>query len=121
MENMVNRICPKCKSKEIIRWGKRVTENRGKIQRWKCKSCSETFINDSFARMRNSHQKVTCALDLFYRGVSTRKVQEHFKAFYPHNSSHKSIYTWVIKYAKMISKFTNQLKLSVGEEAQQQS
>ena len=68
--------------------------------------------------MRNSPHKITCALDLFYNGVSTRKVQQHFKAFYPHNSSHKSIYKWVVKYAQIIHKFTDSLKLSVGSEVQ---
>ena len=68
--------------------------------------------------MRNNPNKITCAIDLFYRGVSTRKVQEHFKAFYPHNSSHKSIYKWIVKYSKLIHNFTDKLKLEVGEEVQ---
>ncbi|MEK9208869.1 MAG: hypothetical protein AAB910_02210, partial [Patescibacteria group bacterium] len=100
-------------------WCKRKTENRGLIQRYRCKDCLNTFVqDDGFKRMRNNPQKITCALDLFYRGVSTRKVQEHFKAFHPHNSSHKSIYKWVIKYSKMISHFTDNLKLKVGKEIQ---
>jgi len=52
--------------------------------------------------MRNSPQKITRCLDLFYRGISTRKVQEHLQAFYPHNVSNVSIYKWVIKYAENI-------------------
>ena len=68
--------------------------------------------------MRNHPKKITCALDLFYRGVSTRKVQEHLKAFYPHNASHKFIYKWVIKYSKQISKFTDKIKLKVGSGLQ---
>ena len=27
-------ICPYCKSKNVIKWGKRKTENRGKVQRY---------------------------------------------------------------------------------------
>ncbi|MFA5019793.1 MAG: DDE-type integrase/transposase/recombinase [Candidatus Pacearchaeota archaeon] len=109
-----NIICPKCKSTEVIKWGKRKTENRGKVQRYCCKSCSETFINDSFARMRNSPQKITCALDLFYRGLSTRGVQEHFKAFFPHNSNHTTILRWVRKYSLQISNFTDTLNVQTG-------
>jgi transposase-like protein len=117
MENKM--ICPKCKSNSTIKWCKRRTENRGLIQRYKCKDCLNTFtLDDGFKRMRNAPQKITCAIDLFYRGVSTRKVQEHFKAFYPHNSSHKSIYKWIVKYGKMISNFTDNLKLNVGSELQ---
>ena len=117
MDNKI--ICSHCKSEDVIKWTKRKTENRGLIQRYKCKSCNKTFtLDDGFFRMRNAPQKVTCAIDLFYRGVSTRKVQEHFKAFYPHNSSHKSIYKWIIKYSKLISNFTEKLKLNVGAEVQ---
>src|SRR3989344_5975251 len=112
-------ICPYCKSKNIIKWCKRKTENRGKIQRYRCKDCNKYFtIDDGFFRMRNAPQKVTCAIDLFYRGVSTRKVQEHFKAFYPHNADHTSILRWITKYTLMISKFTNTLKLNVGAQVQ---
>jgi len=68
--------------------------------------------------MRNHPKKITCALDLFYRGVSTRKVQEHFDAFFPHNCSNKTIYKWIIKYSKVISNYTNNLKLSIGAEVQ---
>jgi len=111
--------CPKCKSKEVIKWTKRKTQNRGLIQRYKCKDCQKTFIiDDGFFRMRNHPKKITCALDLFYRGISTRKVQEHFKAFYPHNADHSSVLRWITKYSLMISKFTDKLKLNVGAEVQ---
>ena len=72
-------ICPICKSENTIKWTKRQTQNRGLIQRYKCKDCNKTFtIDDGFFRMRNHPKKITCALDLFYRGVSTRKVVFHF-------------------------------------------
>lgn len=115
----VKNICPICKSENVIKWTKRKTQNRGLIQRYKCKDCNKYFtIDDGFFRMRNNPKKITCAIDLFYRGVSTRKVQEHFKAFYPHNSDHTSILRWIIKYSKQISNFTNKLKLNVGAEVQ---
>lgn len=107
-------LCPKCKSKEVIKWGKRKTENRGKVQRYCCKSCSETFVNDVFSKMRNTPEKITCALDLFYRGLSTREVQRHFKAFFPHNSSNVSIYKWVKKFSLKIADYTDKLKIQTG-------
>src|SRR3989338_9066818 len=122
MNNKVyNKInCENCKGNSIKKDGLRKTENRGLIQRYKCKDCGKYFVLDNgFFRMRNNPQKITQSIDLFYRGVSTRKVQEHLGVFYPHNSSHKSIYKWVIKYSKMISNYTNKLKLSyVGKEVQ---
>ena len=111
--------CSNCKSQKIVRRGFRKTQNRGLIQRYFCKNCKKRFvIDEGFYRMRNSPQKITLCLDLFYRGISTRKVQEHLQAFYPHNSSNVSIYKWVIRYANNINKFTNNLKLKVGSEVQ---
>lgn len=114
-----NLSCPNCKSGHIIKRGFRKTENRGKIQRYSCKDCKYRFVKDEgFYRMRNSPQKITLCLDLFFRGISTRKIQEHLEAFYFQNSSWVSIYFWVIKYSKMISRFTDNLKLKAGQEVQ---
>ncbi len=111
--------CPNCKAENIKKDGLRITENRGKIQRFKCRECSKRFVlDDGFFRMRNSPLKITQSVDLFYRGASTRGVQGHLAMFFPHNASNVSVYNWVIKYSKMISKFTNKLKLRVGQEAQ---
>jgi len=71
MENKI--ICPSCEAEHIKKDGKRKTANRGLIQRYKCLECNKRFItDDGFFGMRNSPQKITCALDLFYRRLSTR-------------------------------------------------
>jgi transposase-like protein len=112
-------ICSNCNGEHIKKDGKRKTENRGLIQRYKCLSCNKRFIqDDGFFRMRNSPLKITQSIDLYYRGASTRGVQGHLAMFFPHNASNVSVYSWVVKYSKMISRFTNKLKLNVGKEAQ---
>ncbi|MCL6500956.1 MAG: DDE-type integrase/transposase/recombinase [Candidatus Pacearchaeota archaeon] len=114
-----NLSCPNCKSEQIIKRGFRLTQNRGRIQRYSCDDCDYRFVkDDGFYRMRNSPQKITLCLDLFFRGISTRKIQEHLQAFYPKNASWVSVYYWVIRYSKIISKFTDNLKLKVGKEVQ---
>tara|TARA_Y100000310_G_C20494292_1_gene720768 strand:+ start:43 stop:924 length:882 start_codon:yes stop_codon:yes gene_type:complete len=111
--------CPHCNSNNITKRGFFQTKAHGKQQRYFCKSCNKKFIRRTgFYRMRNSANKITLCLDLFFKGVSTRKVQEHLQAFYPHNSSHMTIYRWIVKYSKMIGKFTDKLKLNVGNELQ---
>lgn len=119
MENQEEINCPYCKKKNIVRRGQRKTQNRSLIQRYYCKDCNKRFVvDDGFFKMKNAPQKITLCLDLFYRGISTRKVQEHLQTFYPHNSSNVSIYKWIVKYSKMISSFTETLKLQVGKEIQ---
>ncbi len=110
-----NLSCPKCSSEKVIKRGFRKTQFRGKIQRYSCHSCSHRFVQDNgFYRMRNNPKKVSLSIDLFYRGLSTREIQNHLQAFYPHNSSNVSIYKWVRKYALMISKFTDKLRVKTG-------
>jgi transposase-like protein len=112
-------ICPHCKSSEVVKRGSFETKAHGKQQRYHCKSCNKKFIEQTpFYRMRNNPQKITLCLDLFYRGISTRQIQSHLQAFYSHNSSWVSIYKWIIRYSKKISKFTDSLKLNVGKELQ---
>jgi transposase-like protein len=111
--------CPHCNCNDVVRRGYFLTKAHGKQQRYFCKKCNKKFIvRTGFYRMRNTPEKITCALDLFFRGVSTRKVQEHFQAFYPHNSSNVSIYNWIVKYSKMINVFTDKLKIKKSEELQ---
>ena len=112
-------ICRFCKSENTIKWTQRKTQNRGLIQRYKCKDCNKYFtLDDGFFRMRNSPQKITQAVDLFYRGASTRGTQGHLAMFYPHNADHSTILRWVWKYAKIIGKFTDKLNLNLSEEIQ---
>jgi transposase-like protein len=116
---MEKQICPHCKSSEVVKRGTFETETHGKQQRYFCNSCSKKFIEQTpFYRMRNNPQKITLCLDLFYKGVSTRQIQSHLQSFYPHNSSWVSIYKWILKYSKQISKFTDNIKLKVGKELQ---
>ena len=68
--------------------------------------------------MRNSPNKITLCLDLFFKGVSTRKIQDHLQSFYPHNSSNVSIYNWILKYSNLISNYTSQLKINCSPEIQ---
>lgn len=111
--------CPSCSSDKVKKDGHRKTLSRGLIQRYKCKKCSYKFTEkDAFFRMRNNPKKITLCIDLFFRGISTRKIQEHLQAFYPRNSDNSTIYRWVIRYAELISEFTDNLKVSTGTEIQ---
>ena len=68
--------------------------------------------------MRNHENKITAGIDLYYKGVSLRKVQEHFQAFYPYNSSHMSVYRWIVKYATIVSNLIDNIPIKCGKEMQ---
>ncbi len=109
--------CRFCKSNGVVKRGFRKTENRGKIQIYFCKNCKKRFTeNDGFLRMRNSPDKVTQAIHMYFSGISLRKSQEHLGVFYNHNASHMSVLRWIQKYMTQIGKFTDTLNLKVGNE-----
>ncbi len=113
----INISCRLCKSSNTIKRGHRDTENRGRIQRYYCRDCKKRFvIDDGFFRMRNNPEKITCSLDLYFRGISLRRVQEHFQSFLPANSSHVSILRWIRKYSLMIGEYTEKLELNNSNE-----
>ena len=61
--------CVHCGKSNYIKKGFRKTENRGKIQVYKCLECNRKFTNDDgFYRMRNSEAKITSAIDLYWIG-----------------------------------------------------
>lgn len=118
-EKYKNISCIFCNSINIIKRGRRKTENRGNVQRYGCKDCNKRFsIDDGFYRMKSHEKKITLCMDLYYNGMSFRKIQEHLKAFYPQNCHYSTAYRWIIKYSIMISKLTDNLQIRSGIELQ---
>ncbi|MEK6896639.1 MAG: DDE-type integrase/transposase/recombinase [Nanoarchaeota archaeon] len=110
-------ICEKCNGKNIKKDGVRETKNRSKVQRYRCKDCSHRFsIDDGFWKMKNHEDKITSCMNMYYAGMSLRKIQEHLQMFAPKNSHYSTIYRWIVKYANMISTLTDNLQIQSGQE-----
>ena len=110
-------ICEKCDGKNIKKDGVRKTKNRGKVQRYKCLDCSHRFsINDGFWKMKNHEDKITSCMNMYYAGMSLRKIQEHLQMFAPKNSHYSTIYRWIVKYANMIGTLTDNIQIKSGKE-----
>lgn len=102
--------CPKCGSVELIKRGKRKTKN-GLVQRFGCKVCEHRFVvNPGFERMKATPQIVTVSLDLFFKGVSTRKIADHILQFYGVQVSHVGILKWIKKYSRLIKKYVREFQ-----------
>ena len=110
-------ICEKCDGKNIKRDGIRKTKNRGNVQRYKCLDCFHRFsIDDGFLKMKNHEDKITSCMNMYYAGMSLRKIQEHLQMFAPKNSHYSTIYRWIVKYANMINNLTNKIQIKSGQE-----
>ena len=107
-------VCPECKSNEIIKSGIRKT-SFGEAQRYKCKSCSYRFtIDKGFSGMKNEPKAITLSMDLYFKGVSYRKICDHLKQFYNLEVSQTTPMRWIQKYLKILSKYAEQYKADVG-------
>ena len=103
--------CIHCGKSNYIKKGFRKTENRGKIQVYKCLDCNRKFTNDEgFYRMRNSEAKITSAIDLYFSNLSSRKVRNHFRRHWEHNASHETVLSWCRKYVLKVQKYVDTLK-----------
>lgn len=82
---------------------------RGK-QSYLCKDCGHRFTNlESFPDMRTESRIIATAIDLYYEGLSVRKVRNQLKKIFGVDSSQVSVWNWIMKYAKMVSQFVETL------------
>lgn len=115
MENKIK--CVHCGKSHFIKKGFRKTENRGKIQMYRCLDCGKKFTNDDgFYRMRNSEAKITSGIDLYFSNLSSRKVRNHFRRHLAHNASHVTVLDWARKYTLKIQKYVDTLKPELSGE-----
>ena len=102
--------CKFCGSPKIVKWGKRKNKH-GTVQRYECKSCGRWFTaEDGFSKMRVNPKIISLSLDLYFKGVSLRKIQDHITQFYNLKISHVAIFGWLKKYVKLINDFVDELE-----------
>lgn len=71
----VDVLCKFCGDKDVVRYGK-----KGDVQYFMCKVCSRKFAdNNAPEQMRYSVDVVGSAINMFYEGLSVRKIQRHLQ------------------------------------------
>ena len=103
-------FCPNCQTDtSIVKDGVRHTKHGTNIQRYTCKLYHfRLVINSGFERARADAKSITAALDLYFKGVSLRKVVDHLKQFY-NKVTHVAIIKWIRKFATVVKPFVDQL------------
>lgn len=111
VEKIVDITCKFCGSPEIIKYGKK----NGK-QNYYCKTCKRKFVNNGdFQRLKFSPHIITLSLDLYFKGVSLRKIADHLKQFYELNISHVTVYNWIEKYIGILNDYVSTLEPEVSD------
>ena len=105
--------CLVCGSKHIQKWGFRYRKNGVRIQRYKCMTCRhrwETNQNPAFASMRVNPKAIMVALDLYFKGISLRKIQDHLGQFEQTHVSFVAVYKWIQKYVALMEQYAKLLR-----------
>jgi transposase-like protein len=106
--------CPNCESGNIIKRGVRKTTN-GEVQRYYCKDCNHRFtLDNGFSRMKHDPKAVTLSMDLYFKGISLRKICDHLKQFYNLEVSQTTPMRWIKKYMELLAQYSEKYKAEVG-------
>jgi putative transposase len=103
--------CPKCKGSTIVKHGIRHTKHGTDIQRYSCKDCHFRFASNSgFEKARADPKVITAALDLYFKGISLRKVCDHVKQFQGIEVSHVAVIKWIRKFVKLVKPYLDNIE-----------
>lgn len=103
--------CKFCGSQKIIKYGWKSNK-----QVYKCKDCARKFVmNQGFEKLCYDSRIVATTLDLYFKGVSLRKIEDHLGQFYGLDVDHSTIHRWIEKYTEIIQSYVATLEPDVGD------
>jgi transposase-like protein len=97
--------CKRCGSIRVIKYG----FDCGK-QTYHCKDCKARFVQDSLLKKAKFNEELVClTLDLYFSGLSLRKIARSVSDHFNVDINYSTIYTWIQKYIPLISDYVNAL------------
>jgi transposase-like protein len=83
---------------------------KGDKQRFLCKDCGHKFIEGSaFPRMRTKSHIIASSIDMYFEGLSVRKIQTQVEKLFGVSVSQVTIMNWTLKYSVLVSRFVESL------------
>jgi len=103
--------CTHCGSEKYRKYGKK----NGK-QVYKCKDCNRKFVDNMFFERRKADPKIIClTLDLYFKGVSLRKISDHLKQFYDIDVCFTTVFRWIDHYIRIMDEYVRQFKPQLSD------
>ncbi len=102
--------CAKCGSIRVIRYG----TSAGK-QTFKCNDCQARFREGLIKGAKYSPEMVSLTLDLYFSGMSLRKIARAVNDQYNLNLGASSVYRWIQRYVPLVSGYVNSLAPQISE------
>lgn len=107
--------CPYCKSNDTVKYGKRYCKQKVK-QIYGCRKCHRRFIEEkNFQKIKGGEKITTLMLDLYFKGISLRKISDHIKQFYDIEINPSNVLRRIQKYSKVINEYVKTLKPELSE------
>jgi transposase-like protein len=76
----------------------------------KCKACGHRFTYGSdFPRMRTQARIISSSIDLYFEGLSVRKIQTQIKKLFGVDVSQMAVWKWIMKYSTLVSEYVEKL------------
>ena len=103
--------CTHCGSEEHIKYGKKNNK-----QIYYCKDCKRRFVDNLYFERIKADPKVICVtLDLYFKGISLRKISDHLKQFYDLDIHFTTVFHWIKKYVIIMDEYVRQFKPQLSE------
>jgi len=102
--------CDRCGSIRVIRYGKTPTK-----QTFWCKDCFHKFTPSLLKKARYTPEMVSLTLDLYFSGMSLRKIARTLGDHMGVSMSAATIYRWIQRFVPKISEYANSLTPKLGE------
>jgi putative transposase len=102
--------CAKCGSIRVVRYG----TSAGK-QTFKCNDCQARFREGLIKGAKYSPEMVSLTLDLYFSGMSLRKIARTVNEQYGLSLGATSIYRWIQRYVPIVSEYVNSLTPQLSE------
>lgn len=97
--------CKYCESEHVVKNG---SVNGQQV--FKCKACGHRFTEGSdFPKMRTQARVISSSIDLYFEGLSVRKIQTQIKKLFGVDVSQMAVWKWIMKYSKLVSQYVETL------------
>ena len=109
------KICPKCKSENITKFGTRKNKS-GTKQRYKCHNCFAVVVLDPLKGVKGNARMVCLAMDMYYKGNSLRDIQDTIYQSFGLKLHHETIRRWNNRFMGRINSYVSTLKPQTGNK-----
>lgn len=108
-------LCKFCGSSNTVKIGMRHNQY-GDVQRMLCNDCKHKFMIDKegFEKVKATPKAITIALDLYFKGVSQRKIVEHLKMFEGVEVTQPAVLKWIRRYIEVMKGYLDKFTPYLG-------